>query len=833
MSKKLDYLARVQEISLYVVRYSTLILLVYLYLEFLPVILAKMSWWMIYLCVGFIVAAFLCTRLGSYVVVSLSNIFKPNKLHTTILSLFSFEVAIAAHLIKDVMDFISVLGVLGLVNLMMFDWDRVLTKKEDSGLAIVDPDMPASDPALTVDSQKRQKNQLKQVILSHKGIESITVGIDGAWGDGKTSIVEIVKSEIGEQAPIIWVRFEPWRYPTESDLIMGFYETIGSSIDQILPGLSNIRPVLIKFAQNIVDLADKSGVLSSMSQLFKTDDRQHVERLNERIRANGYRLVLVVDDLDRHVDNILTMRVLQLCHSFKSVDFSGSITIIPADFEILAHGLKSVDEQIYLQKITDINISVVQPTMDELSDNLSGMLRHKVGYDSELFRLIRNFRSNKRVAMKFNLLADELKDEVNIDDIFAMCVIENRFPQIFRLIRNYNWIFVDTERGDDFDWSWKDDKEKDLVRSQHLKRELGTLKDSPEREDLESVVKNLFPIAKRALNAEQGIGSHVDNRKMTRDKNVGLEMHLTAFFHHSEESKAHKVASVAAADMMQSYKAADSTQKTDILSSFIPDDDSEKLDKIFKDLIENYLKSDRNFDPELARNMLIAYFQNTAYVVRDDNSTLIRLLGAIDLLARNDEQIDQIFLGITKFIRHPSSGLRMLLYMHPTRNNHLTQLKGYSGNDALRKEVLEYTDAYYNQSQTDIFDEDGSDSDEWRFLLYQWGMSVSNDIETMLDPKRKARVNNYIQKIISGDASKLVRFVRGVYWNKKITEDEYRYQPEIEGPYILVKITDTVTKALLEDGFFDVMQRKEMEQFIEAVKKYQSRTSNKAKSVSS
>jgi len=74
---------------------------------------------------------------------------------------------------------------------------------------------------------------LGNAILSYKNIEknSIVIGLFGAWGSGKTSIINMTlehidlvsKNKTEYEKPII-VKFNPWNYSDQNQLVTQFFK---------------------------------------------------------------------------------------------------------------------------------------------------------------------------------------------------------------------------------------------------------------------------------------------------------------------------------------------------------------------------------------------------------------------------------------------------------------------------------------------------------------------------------------------------------------------------------------------------------------------------------
>ena len=66
---------------------------------------------------------------------------------------------------------------------------------------------------------------LKQSIINYSdNDESLTIGLYGKWGEGKTSVINLVKEKLEEQADIICFTFEPWLYSNTEQFMSMFFK---------------------------------------------------------------------------------------------------------------------------------------------------------------------------------------------------------------------------------------------------------------------------------------------------------------------------------------------------------------------------------------------------------------------------------------------------------------------------------------------------------------------------------------------------------------------------------------------------------------------------------
>ena len=73
-------------------------------------------------------------------------------------------------------------------------------------------------------------------ITSRVDKESIVFGLFGAWGEGKSSVINFIQKEVTEAGDgFIQVTFNPWRFTDEAALLTSFFNTWANEIKKSLP----------------------------------------------------------------------------------------------------------------------------------------------------------------------------------------------------------------------------------------------------------------------------------------------------------------------------------------------------------------------------------------------------------------------------------------------------------------------------------------------------------------------------------------------------------------------------------------------------------------------
>lgn len=73
-------------------------------------------------------------------------------------------------------------------------------------------------------------NQIARVIESRSNINCLTIGVYGEWGQGKTTTLGYVEDRLNQsKVELQIIKFNPWIYPKEEDLLFSFFDSIYKS----------------------------------------------------------------------------------------------------------------------------------------------------------------------------------------------------------------------------------------------------------------------------------------------------------------------------------------------------------------------------------------------------------------------------------------------------------------------------------------------------------------------------------------------------------------------------------------------------------------------------
>lgn len=206
-------------------------------------------------------------------------------------------------------------------------------------------------------ANETQAKSFAETVLASDAHSGLVFGIDGPWGVGKTSFVNLAERYWDRAADrVIVCRFEPLRYAAEPDLADRLIRDLSLAI-QSKVFAPEFRPAASRYSRLIKGKADVSflGFKLSLEPSQETVD-ELLDDIDEVLRRIGRRVIVVIDDLDRldpkAVNNVLfaTRRTFKL---------SQATYVLCYDTEVLAGGKEEGSRaREFLEKFVSVKLSL-------------------------------------------------------------------------------------------------------------------------------------------------------------------------------------------------------------------------------------------------------------------------------------------------------------------------------------------------------------------------------------------------------------------------------------------------------------------------------------------
>jgi hypothetical protein len=367
--------------------------------------------------------------------------------------------------------------------------------------------------------------------------EGAVVGVLGAWGSGKTSFINLARSEFAAcDVPVL--DFNPWMFSGSDQLVDSFFVELSAQL-RLRGDPGKVGELLEDYGEAFSGLGwmplvgtwiertrGVAKILGKALQQRKQGVGSRRDHLKKALEALQNPIIIVLDDIDRLNSNEIrdVLRLIRLTASFPNLVYVVAFDRFRVEQALSEEG---VPGRQYLEKIIQlvVDLPVISPEvlarqlLSAIDQALSGV--EETGPFDEQFwpdvfaevvrPLVRTMRDARRYAAAVAGTARTLGSQVALVDLLALEAIRVMLPEVYlglpRAVSALTTVSGVYFGGDDHD-------------AQRLKAQIESLIEAggDEREVVRSAIQRLFPAASRHIG-----GSHYDpdfKKGWLRDRRV-------------------------------------------------------------------------------------------------------------------------------------------------------------------------------------------------------------------------------------------------------------------------------------------------------------------------
>lgn len=344
-------------------------------------------------------------------------------------------------------------------------------------------------------------NRISDLIIhqSKEHHSCFIIGIYGKWGEGKTSLMNMVCDNLKEEKRINIIRFNPWLFKDQESLLLDFFKTLQSGITnkKVVEKIKKYGPLVSIGISGLLNLAlpgagsllkgSLDQVVDAVSEI-KFDLTSLKEEVDKCIKLSKQQYLIIIDDVDR-LDKEELHTLFKLIR--QNADFVNTTYMIGMDVDMVAKSIgnrfECGDEKSgknFLDKIIQVPFYVPKIQQGHLNRMLNSLLLQKIEpllsvsdkrtttldeiketinrYVSPLFNSAREI---KVYINSLTFILPLVYKDVNISDLCLLEAIKLFHPNSYNIIRKNKLIITDS-----LEPSFKDINESAEIKQQKRKK---------------------------------------------------------------------------------------------------------------------------------------------------------------------------------------------------------------------------------------------------------------------------------------------------------------------------------------------------------------------------
>jgi len=472
--------------------------------------------------------------------------------------------------------------------------------------------------------------RIAETIINRTSSDSIVIGLYGAWGEGKTSVLNFIKQELNPHHPsVIHFTFNPWRFTDEAALLTSFFNTLASELKKSLieesateekskketnwfgekkGHLKTNTETIGEIIQEYGKVVSIFGAGEAAEAIGKAISNVDVEKLKARIEKlladNKKRVVIFIDDIDRLEKNEIhsIFRLVKL-----TGDFAYTTYLLSFDENMVSSAIGerfgTGDQKAglnFLEKIIQIPIKLPLAQKTALKNYCFKLVEQSLNSsetiltEKEAQEFVRKFTSNflirlntPRLAVRYgNSLSFSLpllKGEVNYVDLLLIEAIRVFYPEIYDFVRYQPNYFIGNYGNEVY--SRNSGKPEKIDKFKKIFEEFTTNYSPDEIADVKGALSDLFPNLDKVWGRGWNWGSGTPESRYNQ-KRISTNQYFNRYFSYTVIEG--DISDVAFSKLLETIKEGDykdNIERTkNLIQSATPENFIEKIrfkEKIF------------------------------------------------------------------------------------------------------------------------------------------------------------------------------------------------------------------------------------------------------------
>lgn len=305
------------------------------------------------------------------------------------------------------------------------------------------------------------------ILLNENFEKSFTIGLVGPWGNGKSSVLNLIYKKINEKRinDTITINFQPYLNHNEDDIINEFFTSLSNELSKYNGKLSDVLEEYSEKVTNLYDNKNVFGLIKDHVTNFNDSTAGELYKLiNTMLTETNKKIIVFIDDLDRLNEKEI-LEILKLIRN--TADFRNTIFLVAMDKQYVLRRLKEsskisntsfIDKffqlEIYLPEIDNSFLReyfISELSMSYLNDETSDFsfrIKNAIEDKSNLFNdYIKNIRDVKRLINQVIYDYPNTGGEIDFKDFLNFTYFKLKFPNFINILKLGIRDFIELDSG--------------------------------------------------------------------------------------------------------------------------------------------------------------------------------------------------------------------------------------------------------------------------------------------------------------------------------------------------------------------------------------------------
>ena len=340
--------------------------------------------------------------------------------------------------------------IIGVIAHHLYDGIPLLFQKRDNPESYAPVKLFQDKPIDSIENDKLAYHSFAKNIASaithNTWDKSFSIGITGPWGAGKTSVLNLVKSQLEVNHDIITIEFQPRQSASVRDIQKDFLSLLAETLASYHSGAQRITQAYMQSLGTLPDSMWAMRLLGSISSVVITQRRNNLIDVINKINK---KIVVFIDDFDRLTGEEIqeVLKLIDKNAAFPKTFFVTAYDKKQANSVISSYFGHNKDDTVdYTDKFFNLEVSLPIRRQGNfvsvLRKHLYALADSKVvSYSREdldaalpklypfISKYLPSLRDVKRFSNLISITLPQVEQDVLLGDYLLVSLIRYRYPE--------------------------------------------------------------------------------------------------------------------------------------------------------------------------------------------------------------------------------------------------------------------------------------------------------------------------------------------------------------------------------------------------------------------